>query len=412
MDGGARSLTAVLDAGLRPSEAAAELRRAGATRAVVLVHDRPVTGEYVGALRRAGADPFGIETVVLAGRSPEEAECLVAAVRARLDALAPGERGRPRLNGGARSRRALFSPGAALVYEPVAVLDEAACAGTAYCGLCAERCPQSAIARTSPVPTVDLGACTACGLCVPRCPSGALRLSGASTPQVEAQLEALAGHVQGVVLACRAAAAEAPAGWALVELPTLALVTVGWLLQLRARGVEVRTAPCGEPGCAAVAEVVALAGRLAVRPQAGPLRLTEPEATATALGGGAGVIESDASPLGVVSFQATACTLCGACATACPTEAIRLEEGLDETVLRLAPSACTGCGRCAVACPERALAVRPGIDLGRLRRETVELVWAPVESCAGCGAVLPPRPMRRRLGLADDLCAACAARDY
>ena len=420
MDGRARPVTLVLDADLRPEDAAAALQDAGATRVVLAASGRTVSGDLLAALRRAGAEPFGIETVVVGGRSPAEVEPLLAAARAKLDALAPNERGRPTLNGGAFSRRALFSPGGALVYAPVAAVDEAACAGTVRCGLCIARCPENAIASTSPLPTVDPGACSACGLCVPRCPSGALRITGASTAQTEAQLGALLGRVLGVVLACREANADAPAGWALVELPTLALVTPGWVLQLRARGLEVRTAPCGDPHCAAVASAVALADRIPIGAAPERLCLAEPRATADAVRclEITDVVESDTSPVGIVSIDATACTLCGACAAACPTDALQLDEDADETSLRLRPSACVACGRCAAACPEHVLGVRPGIDPVRLRRDSIELVWAPREQCATCGAVLPPRPMRRRLremlpelsGAPLELCARCATR--
>jgi len=413
-------MTLVLEADLRPEEAATALRAAHATRVVLAVRDRSVSSDLVAALRRAGTEPFGIETVDLAGRPREESERLLAGARAKLEALPPDERGRPRLNLGALSRRALFS-GAALTHAPVAVLAESACAGTARCGLCVERCPENAIAGTTPLPTVDPGACTACGLCVPRCPSGALRLAGSSTSQTEAQLAALAGSA-GIVLACSAAGAEAPPGWALVELPTLALVTSGWILQLRARGMEVRVAPCADPECAAVDAAVEIADRLRLDGAPAPdgLCLTEPRATAEVVRrlDVQDVVESGASPLGVVDLDTARCTLCGACATACPTDALDFDEDTDETTLHLRPAACVACGRCAAACPEHALSVRPAIDAARLRRDSVELAWAPRELCAGCGGVLPPRPLRRRLRellpeLSDaplDLCARCAAR--
>jgi pyruvate formate lyase activating enzyme len=44
------------------------------------------------------------------------------------------------------------------------------------------------------------------------------------------------------------------------------------------------------------------------------------------------------------------CTLCGACSTACPYGAIRLEAGRPIFERRI----CAGCGRCAVVCPSEA----------------------------------------------------------
>ena len=424
-------MTLVLDADLRPEEAAAALRNAGASRVVVTSRGRPVNAELLAALRRAGAEPFGIETVAVDGRRPEEAAVLVAAACAKLDALPPDERGRPRINGGAVSRRSLFSPGTMLTQTPVAVVDESMCVGSARCGLCVEQCPEDAIAGSLPRPAVDPGACTACGLCVPRCPSGALRLAGSATAQTEAQLDELVKGVAGVVLACRTAAATAPPGWGLVELPTLALVTPGWILQLRTRGLDVRTQPCRDARCAAGAEAAeAFAGLLAndVARENGPVHLTEPQATVEVARrlDRTGVLESDASPLGVVTLDAACCTLCGACATACPTDALRFDETPEETTVALRPGSCVACGRCAAACPEHAVEVRRALDFARLRRDSAELAWAPRETCSACGGLLPPKPMRRRLReilpeLADaplGLCAACArlplaaAQDY
>jgi len=413
----------------RPAAAAAALREAEATRVVLGLCERRPSAELVAALRRAGAAPFGIEAVMLAGRRPDEAARLVAGARARLDALAPGERGRSTVNGGAISRRSLFSLGGALAQARIAVLDQTACVGSSRCGLCVGRCPTDAITATAPLPTIDPAACTACGLCVAGCPHEALRLTGAATAQFEAQLEQLAPGVSGIVFACEGADADAPPGWALVELPTLALLTPGWLFQLRARDVEVRLVPCGNACCAGAHAVEAfVAGVLRDRESSRDTRpervlLTEPLATVEALRhlvrpGSTAVIEAGESPLGLVALDAERCTLCGVCAAVCPTEALRLDETAGETVLRLRADACIGCARCVTACPERALGVRPGIDLARLGPGAVDLAGARHETCVACGADLPPRPMRRRLrellpelsGAPLELCARCATR--
>lgn len=396
-----------------PAAAAAVLRASGATRVVLALGAEP-SSELLAALRGAGVEPFGIEIVSVRGRTPEEADVLVAAATAKLEALPPGEHGRPALNGSRFSRRLLFSVRGPLTELPTAALDAAACSG---CGLCVDACPAGAIAATRPVPTVDVRACGACGLCVARCPEGALRLAGASLGQLEAQLDELVGRVDGVVLACRRAGAQTGPGVALVELPTLGVVTPGWLLQLRARGLAVALAPCDTPCCAGAGAVEELAERYGVAPRRGPLVLAEPRATADALAGADGpvVAEAGASPLGLVTLAAERCTLCTACATACPTHALSLDEGPDATVLRLDATHCVACARCAAACPEHALEVRRGIDLARLAEGEVVLASDPRERCAKCGADLPPAPLRRRLAellperaAALDRCARCA----
>jgi len=120
---------------------------------------------------------------------------------------------------------------------------------------------------------------------------------------------------------------------------------------------------------------------------------------------------------GLLELDCERCTVCGACAAACPTGALELETQHDETVLRHDPSACTACGRCVTACPEQAIDVQPGIDIPGSDRGRLELIRAEHERCSACGMELLPRPLRRRvselLGGPDgalELCAACAAR--
>jgi ferredoxin len=411
----------------RPAAAAAALRAAATSRVVLGICERRPSAELEAALRRAGAAPFGVEAVCLAGRKPQDAARLLAAAHAKLDALPAGERGRPTLNGSAISRRTLLSPGGALTRARVAVLDESRCAGTTRCDICVERCPVGAIAAATPFPSIEPAACTACGRCVPRCPHGALHLTGAGTTQIEAQLEHLVTAVEGIVFACAAADAGAPpTDWALVELPTLALVSPGWILQLRTRGVEVRLDPCQGVCCAGARAVRDCADRVLERAVTTGLhdrwriRLTEPRATADAIGRlasahSAGVLEAEASPLGILTLDAERCTLCGACAAACPTDALWLSETAEQSALQLRAEACVACGRCAAVCPEDAVDIRSGIDFARLEQGTVDLASAAREVCARCGADLPPEPMRRRLreilpeleGSPRDLCSRC-----
>ena len=119
-------------------------------------------------------------------------------------------------------------------------------------------------------------------------------------------------------------------------------MTPGWILQLRARGLDVRMQPCRgrtlrRRGGGGGVVRAALADDI-VR-QSGPIHLTEPQATAEVVRrlDRGGVLESDASPLGRVLLDAERCTLCGACATACPTEALRFDESPEETTISLTP---------------------------------------------------------------------------
>lgn len=382
------------------------------------------SANQVEALIGAGIDPFGIETVALARRSEAEAAALLAGAVAKLARLAPGESGRLAADAGQLSRRALLMLRAPATRDPVAIIDPAVCVGSRRCGNCARDCPEEAIDLSGSHPAVRGGACTACGRCVTACPVQAIHLSGAAPAQIEAQLEVLLTVFERIVLACRSARARAPAGWGLVELPTLSVLTPGWLLGLRARGVEIRLAGCGGACCARAAGVLALSERVELSAtyvaMTAPLALREPRATVRALAGAADprlCVESEVSPLGLLDLDPDCCTLCGACTAACPTGAIvRGDSGADASLVHDARS-CTGCGLCVRACPEGALTLRLGLDAERLSAGPVTVMTAATGACTRCGQRLEPLPLRRRVdrllggsGEPAQLCAACSAR--
>ena len=55
----------------------------------------------------------------------------------------------------------------------------------------------------------------------------------------------------------------------------------------------------------------------------------------------------------VADVDEEACTLCGACQTVCPTEAI----SLGETAVKVDADRCCGCGACVEVCPSGAIRV-------------------------------------------------------
>ncbi len=69
------------------------------------------------------------------------------------------------------------------------------------------------------------------------------------------------------------------------------------------------------------------------------------------------------SPFGAVSVDASACTLCMACVSACPAGA--LSAGGDAPRLLFRESRCHQCGLCREICPEGAITLVPGILLER-----------------------------------------------
>ena len=348
------------------------------------------------------------------------------------------------------SRRALLTPWRDAARH-TAVLDEDRCVGTPCCGACLAACGELALRVEGGALHVDPLRCTSCGRCVPSCPTGALSLPGAALAGIAAELQTLrAEGIDALALTCEHSpasftptserGAEEPA--VPVALPCLAMATPGLLLGLLAGGARVELAPCARcPNGHALTHVVGFVERLlhalgrpdlrarlslpGGSPQAvavdasdersapppgtlarpappGALGLREPMATHGAVvalldePGGTRLADEamfdGGAPGGVVRVESARCSLCGACALACPTAAIALRREDRELIVDAAR--CLGCGRCAGACPEDAVHVTRGVDLlaGRAGPTALRL---PVASwtCAGCGAAVDEDPI-------------------
>lgn len=89
------------------------------------------------------------------------------------------------------------------------------------------------------------------------------------------------------------------------------------------------------------------------------------------------------APFGTVMLDTDACTLCMACAGACPAGA--LIDNPEMPMLRFTESACLQCGICAATCPEKAITLTPRLDFAMWDQPRRILHEEEPFCCTQCG---------------------------
>jgi len=266
--------------------------------------------------------------------------------------------------------------------------------------------------------------------------AAALDAYGAAAAQL---VDAVAGSasVTGIAVVCQDSAAAPLVGepWLPLRVPSLEMVSAGWMLQLARAGADVRAVGCEEPASrergdtlerfvaqldAALAplgpiDVAGSSNRWSRAPQPDSpverIELGEPEATAQALRA-RGALETDSGPwraggpgcpLGVIEIDAAGCSACGACILSCPTGALQSERlGSHQAGVSFDPNLCTACGACERLCPESVVTLRHEADGAALAAGRRVVATVAMATCSACGgpllAGLSPAVMQGRLG--------------
>jgi ferredoxin len=94
---------------------------------------------------------------------------------------------------------------------------------------------------------------------------------------------------------------------------------------------------------------------------------------------------------GRVNVDVKKCTLCLACAGACPESA--LMDGGDYPRLKFLERNCVQCGLCENTCPENAISLTPRLLLTDLRKQEVTLNETEPFDCISCGKALGTKAM-------------------
>ncbi|MGC2857703.1 4Fe-4S dicluster domain-containing protein [Novispirillum sp. DQ9] len=331
-------------------------------------------------------------------------------------------------------------------------LDPARCAhmrfGQVGCTRCIDVCPEGALTASSSRIALNPAKCEGCSGCVAVCPTGAMdHLDAAAAPVGHLpDATALDGAVvvvysadrnAGLLDAVTAHGGGLPAGARCVPVPEVGAVGVAFMLAALARGaraVHVVATRAERGRLAAPTQAVELVNILCDGLAPGAIRAAvveeddpwvlgerlrslpvprEPLVTAEARDTPAGAAGLRAllarldrrtepgpvslppgSPVGGITVGAARCTLCQACARACPGGALVVTT--DVPRLGFIEADCVQCGVCRAVCPEKAIALEPrwapqGAEEPRLLKED-ELV-----ACADCGATVGTRSALDRM---------------
>lgn len=89
------------------------------------------------------------------------------------------------------------------------------------------------------------------------------------------------------------------------------------------------------------------------------------------------------APYGQLLVDQDACTLCMACVSICPADAVR--DTPDIPQLRFVESACVQCGLCAATCPEKAITLEPRLNISNTALQPITLYQEEPFLCIECG---------------------------
>lgn len=330
------------------------------------------------------------------------------------------------------------------------------------CTKCLDNCPASAITPDGDGVSIDAGICGGCGNCAAHCPTGAVNFAFPTRSDTIARIQTMArsylaaggeapalllhdgGHGTPLVGAMARFGRGLPAHVIPMEMHSTSGVghdLIAHALACGFRQIVILTDPQKADELAALTEEVKLSdallagfghpdGRITTLIENDPdaveaalYALTDPveiarsapsplgskrEVARAALGvlADAGtppdqiITLPDSAPYGAVVVDTEACTLCMACVSSCPADALR--DNPDKPQLRFVESACVQCGICAETCPETAISLKPQYNLQPSVMQPVTLNEDEPALCTSCGKPFAAggilRAVEKRLG--------------
>ncbi|EAU40786.1 putative ferredoxin [Fulvimarina pelagi HTCC2506] len=325
------------------------------------------------------------------------------------------------------------------------------------CTKCIDVCPPGAITPAGDEVLIDTAICGGCGNCAAHCPTGAVSYTYPQRSQIVEQVQTLAStflgeggtepvllvhderHGKEMINAMARLGRGLPVN--VLPLPQHSTTGVGHDLMVAALGAGFRSIvilvdPRRSDETVAMREEIALvdallsglghaAGRVAIIEERDPDavegilydKLMAPEiarGTISARGSKRDVARTGiqqladagtpkgelialpaSAPYGTIHVDKNACTLCMACVSACPVDALRANP--DKPQLRFVESACVQCGICSATCPENAITLEARYNVSPEVIRPVTLNEDEPAECIRCGTPFVARGMLERV---------------
>lgn len=308
------------------------------------------------------------------------------------------------------SRRALLRTPINAIREYVSapiISDPVKCESINKCSKCLSACPHNALSGKPP--EVQIEACTGCGLCVAYCPFDLIDMPGWNTQKLIEIVKDVkrACNELTVLIATRDQARNIDEILDVIKTPVVVELVdnVNWvneriIITLLMNGVDkilINYDPSKTNSMPTFTSLVRQGLPIIIIKSNIELeklkKLVEEMPRRVKLGG---ISVNTSTPVrGMVEIGGN-CTLCGACESICPTNALLQRSVEDEVYLTFYHDRCVGCGLCKRVCPHDAIIVSYVFNSEMFGKELI-LARDKIAKCRRCGEPLGPYSKMLRL---------------
>ncbi len=268
-----------------------------------------------------------------------------------------------------------------LDYPEIPLVDSK-CQVMSDCFLCVESCPYKAIIKEKPVKIIA-DRCAECGICLLSCPSNFIYL-----PWLNVDVVSKLKMSQVVTLAPLSKLDQVKEG-TLIRVPEegFPLHLILYLLKMK-KEIEII-------GLDYMKKLVKIIKELPLKETPDDLSIWRvDERSSDEISLLASMLEDIDewldTPLNYFTVKVNqGCTLCGSCAQACPTDALKVKEEGQTIMLNFYHYKCVGCNTCIRVCPEEVIEVRRSLNPHLLKSSSsIRVFEDEVATCRKCGRPL------------------------